>query len=176
MYIHFKLVHRVGDSFVSLLLLYHFCFWFLGSIYNLCIASIRGPYRLLFLHISSVLSQICICTYVYTFSIGSPSRWFLRKPTTLWLMHHPGHHTRPPVCILDTGEAQSGDVPQNAGTDTAASRRLPSWSRRLLPYIPWSFPDNRVQSTSESYCKVHVARTSWSFFPGCLEEFVPVTG
>ena len=71
-------------------------------------------------------------------------------------MHHPGHHTRPPVCILDTGEAQSGDVPQNAGTDTAASRRLPSWSRRLLPYIPWSFPDNRVQSTSESYCKVQV--------------------
>ena len=47
-YICFKLVHRVGDLLVSLLLLYHFCFWFLGSMYNLCIASICAPYRLLF--------------------------------------------------------------------------------------------------------------------------------
>ena len=40
--------------------------------------------------------------------------------------------------------SERGYVPHNAGTDTTASRRLTAWSRRLLPHIPRSLPDNRV--------------------------------
>ena len=53
--------------------------------------------------------------------------------------------------------SERGYRPQNAGTDTTASRRLTAWSRRLLPYIPRSLPDNRAilkQETRHSFTLV----------------------
>ena len=53
--------------------------------------------------------------------------------------------------------SERGYKPQNAGTETTASRRLTAWSRRLLPYIPRSLPDNRVilkQETRHSFTLV----------------------